>query len=121
FLTLGLFCALQLNAQTNKNYNVLFILVDDLRPTLGIYGDPFARTPVLDDLGKKSHVFERAYTNQAVCVASRYNLLLGSRSTSTGLYDFGRAFRDSYPDAITLPEYFLQQGYHTEAIGKVFH
>ena len=88
---------------------------------MGVYGDKLARTPVLDALGKQSHVFERAYTNQAVCVASRYNLLLGSRSTSTGLYDFGRAFREAYPNAVTLPEHFLQEGYHTEAIGKVFH
>lgn len=108
-------------AQEKKAYNVLFLLVDDLRPTIGAYGDPVAHTPAMDELGTKAHVFRRAYTNQAVCVASRYNLLLGSRSTSTGLYDFGRAFREAYPEAITLPQHFKNNGYHTEAIGKVFH
>src|SRR5690606_39657274 len=49
------------------------------------------------------------------------NLLLGSRSTSTGLYDFGRAFRGFYPGAVTMPEHFKRQGYYTAAIGKVFH
>lgn len=108
-------------AQESKRYNVLLLLVDDLRPTLGVYGDTVAQTPEIDAWATQAHVFERAYTNQAVCVASRYNLLLGARSTSTGLYDFGRSFRQFYPDAVTLPEYFKNNGYHTEAIGKVFH
>lgn len=104
-----------------KKMNVLLILVDDLRPSIGAFGDRLAITPNLDKFAKQAHVFERAYSNQAVCVASRYNLLLGARSTSTGLYDFGRDFRDFYPNATTLPELFKNAGYHSEAIGKVFH
>src|SRR5690606_4817058 len=88
-----------------KNYNVLFIAVDDLRPAIGAYGDDFAQTPTLDRFANTAQVFNSAYSNQAVCVASRYNLLLGTRSTTTGLYDFGREFRDYYPDAVTMPEY----------------
>lgn len=109
----------RLSAQ--QPYNVLFLLVDDLRPSIGAFGDKFAHSPQIDRLAQTAHVFHRAYTNQAVCVASRYNLLLGSRSTSTGLYDFGRAFRDFYPGAVTMPEHFKRQGYYTAAIGKVFH
>ncbi|WP_262248534.1 sulfatase [Parapedobacter soli] len=101
--------------------NVLLILVDDLRPAIGAYGDPVAITPNLDNLAANGLLFERAYANQAVCGPSRYNLLFGSRSTSSGIYGFGRAFRDPYPDAITLPQYFKQHGYHTESMGKVFH
>ncbi len=115
-ITLFSFCQAQ-----EKQYNVLMILVDDLRPTLGVYGDKAAISPNLDKWSKNAMVFERAYSNQAVCVASRYNLLLGSRSTSTGLYDFGRAFRDFYPEATTLPELYKNNGYYTAAIGKVFH
>ena len=105
----------------DKPYNVLMILVDDLRPTLGTYADQNAISPNIDQWAEDALVFERAYTNQAVCVASRYNLLLGSRSTSTGLYDFGRAFRDYYPNATTLPELFKENGFYTAAIGKIFH
>lgn len=109
------------HAVGQQKYNVLFIAVDDLRPTIGAYDDDFAETPTLDRLAKESQVFTRAYTNQAVCIASRYNLLLGARSTSTGLYDFGRAFRDYYPDAVTMPENFKNHGYYSAAIGKIFH
>ncbi len=101
--------------------NVLLILVDDLKPTLGCYGDPIAVSPNIDRLAGLGIRFNNAYCNQAVCMASRYNLLTGARSTSTGLYNFGSEFRDIYPDAITLPQYFMNAGYHTEAIGKVFH
>src|SRR5690606_2962118 len=104
-----------------KRPNILFILIDDLRPALGCYGDPTAITPYMDRLAAKSIRFDRAYSNQAVCAPSRYNLMLGSRSTSTGIYDFGRHFRDFYPGAVTLPQYFMQHGYHAEAMGKVYH
>mgnify|MGYP000873556900 CR=1 FL=1 len=111
-----------LEAQHKKNQpNVLLLLVDDLKPAIHGYGDLFAKTPHIDQLIKQGVRFDRAYSNQAVCVASRNSLLLGSRSTSTGLYDFGRDFRQYYPDAITLPQAFKNEGYHTQAIGKVFH
>lgn len=104
-----------------KPMNVLMILVDDLKPTLGCYGDEVAVSPNIDRLSKQGTRFNYAYCNQAVSVASRYNLLTGARSTSSGLYDFGRQLRDVYPDAITLPQLFMRAGYHAEAIGKVFH
>lgn len=107
-------------AQTDKP-NILFILVDDLKPNLGVYGDPVAVSPNIDALARMGTRFEKAYCNQAVCASSRYNLLLGARSTSTGLYNFGKEFRDIYPDAVTLPQHFMNHGYHTESMGKVFH
>lgn len=107
-------------AQSEKP-NVLLILVDDLKPNLGVYGDPVAVSPNIDELAGMGTRFERAYCNQAVCASSRYNLLLGARSTSTGLYNFGKEFRDIYPDAVTLPQHFINHGYHAESMGKVFH
>ena len=106
---------------TQQPPNVLFILVDDLKPNLGCYGDTAAISPNIDDLAQMGLKFNRAYCNQAVCVSSRYNLMLSSRSSSTGLYNFGTEFRDLYPDAVTLPQHFKNAGYMTEAIGKVYH
>ena len=108
-------------AKNEKPKNVLLILVDDLKPTLGCYGDQIAVSPNIDKLADAGTRFNKAYCNQAVSMASRYNLLTGARSTSTGLYNFGSEFRDVYPDAVTLPQYFMKAGYHAEGIGKVFH
>ncbi len=101
--------------------NVLLLLVDDLKPTLGCYGDAVAVSPNIDRLADMGTRFELAYCNQSVCMASRYNLLLGSRSTSTGFYSFGTEFREVYPNAVTLPQHFMNNGYVAHSMGKVFH
>jgi iduronate 2-sulfatase len=101
--------------------NVLLILVDDLKPALGAYGDPLARSPHIDRLARRGLLFERAYANQAVCAPSRNALLTGLRPTSTGIYDLGTHFRRATPDAVTLPQWAMRQGYRAEGLGKIFH
>jgi iduronate 2-sulfatase len=101
--------------------NVLLILVDDLKPALGCYGDKHAKTPHIDKLAARGSRFDLAYCNQAVCAPSRFTLMLGSHSTSTGLYGLGSHLRKSIPDAITLPQHFARHGYRTESLGKIFH
>ena len=107
--------------QATQRPNVLLILVDDLKPAMGAYGDALAKTPNLDRLAASGLRFDMAYCNQAVCAPSRYTLMLGSHSTSTGLYGLGSALRQFVPDAVTMPQYFAQHGYRTESLGKVFH
>jgi iduronate 2-sulfatase len=85
--------------------HVLLVCVDDLKPALGCYGDSLAL----------------AYCNQAVCAPSRNALLAGLRPQTLGIYDLGTNFRRSVPNAVTLPQYFKQHGYRTEALGKIFH
>lgn len=41
--------------------NVLLIVVDDLRPALGCYGDSQAYTPNIDALSKQSVIFKKAF------------------------------------------------------------
>lgn len=108
-------------SQEESRPNVLLIMVDDLKPTLGVYGDSIAVSPHVDELGREGLVFNRAYNNQAVCAPSRYNIMLGSRSTSTGIYNFGKEFREVIPNAVTMSQHFMNAGYHAESMGKVFH
>ncbi len=108
-------------AQDSKRTNVLLILVDDLKPSFGAYGEEWVHSPNLDRLAASGMRFDMAYCNQAVCAPSRNNLLIGSRSTSIGVYSLGLHFRNAVPDAVTMPQYFKQHGYHSAGIGKVFH
>ena len=101
--------------------NILLLLVDDLKPALGCYGDPYAKTPHLDQLAARGLRFDLAYCNQAVCAPSRFTLMLGAHSTATGLYGLGHKLRRSMPEAVTMPQFFAQHGYHTESMGKIFH
>jgi iduronate 2-sulfatase len=101
--------------------NILLICVDDLKPLLGCYGDKTVRSPNIDRLAARGVTFERAYCNQAVCAPSRNALLTGVRPTTVGIYDLGTNFREAVSNAITLPQYFKNHGYRTEALGKIFH
>jgi len=104
-----------------RKLNVLFIAVDDLRPELGCYGVKGMKTPNIDALAASGTLFERAYCQQAVCSPSRTSLLTGLRPDTTRIYDLQTHFRLTIPDAVTLPEYFKQHGYHTQGLSKIFH
>ncbi len=101
--------------------NVLLICVDDLKPVLGCYGDKIAKTPNIDRLAGQGVLFESAYCNQAVCSPSRNALMTSLRPQTLGIYDLATNFRRSHPDAVTVAQHFQQNGYTTQALGKVFH
>jgi arylsulfatase A-like enzyme len=108
-------------AQEKTKPNVLFIAVDDLKPVLGCYGDKIIKTPNIDRLAKMGTVFLNNYCQQAVCGPTRASLLTGMRPDVTKIRDLHTKMRDINPDILTLPEYFINQGYTTSGIGKIFH
>ena len=100
--------------------NVLFIAIDDLKPTLGVYGETEVATPHMDRLGERGTTFLNAACQFPVCGPSRASLLTGLRPEATGVLDLKTRMRDVHPDILTLPQYFKQQGYTTAAVGKIF-
>ncbi|MHC4228621.1 MAG: sulfatase [Planctomycetota bacterium] len=106
---------------SERKPNVLFIAVDDLRTTLGCYGDNTAVTPHVDRLAHSGMVFNRAYCQVAVCNPSRASLLTGRRPDTIRVWDLKAHFRQALPDVVTLPQYFKENGYHTRSIGKILH
>jgi len=113
-------CTLTNYAQNNTPVNVVFIAVDDLKPTIRAFGDNIAITPNMDMLARKSSVFLNAHTQQAICSPSRISLLTGLRPDKTQVYDLKTKMRDKRPNVVTLPQYFKQMGYTTAGIGKIF-
>ncbi|MBD2703839.1 sulfatase [Spirosoma sp. BT702] len=107
--------------QKRNEPNVLFIVVDDLRTDLGCYGDSLAHTPNIDKLARTGVVFDRAYCQQAVCAPSRASMLTGLRPDSLRVWDLNTPIRTHLANVVTLPQYFKQQGYVTQCIGKIFH
>lgn len=101
--------------------NVLFIAVDDLRPTLGAYGDRTVKTPNIDRLARSGAVFLQTYAQVAVCNPSRASLLTGLRPDSLRVWDLATDFRDTLPNVVTLPQYFRQHGYLSVSVGKIYH
>ena len=101
--------------------NVLLIISDDLRPTLGCYGDELAKTPRIDGLARGGVRFERAYCQQAICAPSRASFLSGLRPSTLGIYDLETPLRSKWPDIVTMPQAFKNAGYETVSLGKVYH
>lgn len=106
----------------DKRPNILFIPIDDLRPEMGCYGNSIIKTPNMDRLAANGVVFNRAYTQQAVCSASRTSLLTGMRPDYTQVWDLQDIdFRQRLPNIETLPQFFRENGYYTVNYGKTFH
>jgi arylsulfatase A-like enzyme len=101
--------------------NVLFIAVDDLRPELGAYGSR-AQTPNIDRLAASALRFDRAYTAQAVCGASRVALMTGLYPEYTGERSAHvHNWRERHAEVTTLNQFFMENGYTTVGVGKVYH
>ena len=108
-------------ATAESKINVLFIMADDLRDTLGCYGHPLAKTPHLDRLAARGTRFDRAYAQYPVCNPSRTSLLLGQRCEQTGIVGNQQFFRDSMPDLATFPQLLRQRGWTSRSFGKILH
>lgn len=118
--TTGLLPKRHVNAE--GQYNVLFIIVDDLRTLLGCYGHPEMHTPNIDRIAERGRLFDHAYCQVPLCNPSRVSMLTGLRPARTGvLQNSSTDFRDKLPDVVTLPQYFKAHGYYTQAVGKVTH
>ncbi|MEX0331887.1 MAG: sulfatase [Puniceicoccaceae bacterium] len=120
FLLFGLFVALLGSIHAGERPNILMIVVDDLKPNIGSFGDAQAITPALDKLSARGTVFLNSHCQQAVCGASRASALTGLRPDTVQVWDFQSRMRDALPDLVTLPQYFKNSGYHTASIGKIF-
>lgn len=104
-----------------KKTNVLFIVIDDLRPALGCYGDQNASSPNIDQLAANGTLFTDAYCQQAVCAPSRASFMTGKKPDHTQVWNLNTHFRKALPNVVTLPQYFKNNGYYTRQIGKIYH
>ncbi len=106
---------------SQKKQNILFIGVDDMRPLINSYGYPQMKTPNLDKLASEGVQFNQAYTNIAVCGASRASILTGVRGSKSRFVKYYTRADEDLPKAITLAKLFKQNGYTTGSIGKIYH
>lgn len=108
------------NPGNSRSPHVLFIIVDDLRPELGCYGEKAVLTPNLDALAEQSLVFDHAYCQQAVCMSSRNSMLSGLRPDERKIWT-NRDVRKDLLDLDFFPGHFRSLGYHSVGIGKIAH
>lgn len=104
-----------------KRLNVLFIVIDDLRPEIGCYGNESMSTPNIDRLAAKGVKFNQAYCQYPVCNPSRSSFLTGKRPDELGIVSNLVSLRKKWPNLVTLPQLFRKYGYYTAGLGKLFH
>ncbi len=108
-------------------FNVLFLAVDDLNSWLGcMRGHPQTKTPNIDRLAARSVIFHNAHCQTPICGPSRASVMSGYLPSTTGIY--GQIRDEDLREASTetastpfLPQWFGRNGYHTMAVGKIFH
>lgn len=102
--------------------NVLFIVVDDLNDWVGyLGGHPGTHTPNIDRLASQGMYFTRAFCAAPLCKPSRVSVLTGIHPSTSQVYGNAVDWRTQLPDAVTLPRYFRDHGYHVAGGGKIFH
>ncbi len=104
----------------SKNYNILFISIDDLRTELNCYGASHIKSPNIDRLAAQGVRFENAHVQQAICMASRASIMTGIRPEKHGIYT-GVSVNDVLPNALTLNKFFEKNGYNIASCGKIYH
>jgi iduronate 2-sulfatase len=109
------------NTLTSTKKNVLFLMMDDLRPELSIYGQSQIISPNIDALAKSGVTFNRAYCNVPVCGASRASILTGIRPTANRFLKFDASIKKETPNILTLVKHFKNQGYTTISNNKITH
>jgi len=112
--------------------NVLLIIIDDLRPNLEAYNPlPGAQvprngmmTPNIDELARKSLLFNKSYCQMPICNPSRASFLTGRRPDVLRIYENKLKLSSSEVgarDVRTLSQVFKDHGYVSYGYGKIFH
>jgi N-sulfoglucosamine sulfohydrolase len=124
-LTLGsILGACQVTEKEPERPNILLITVEDISPMLGCYGDPVAKTPVLDQLAKDGVMFTNVFATMGVCAPARASLITGMYPSSIGANNMrtnARYLPDGIPPHEAVPpvevkcytEFLRAAGYYT--------
>ena len=116
---------LTLFAQQAEKPNVLFIAVDDLNDWAACLGgyQGTIHTPNLDRLASQGVLFTKAYCSVPSSAPSRASVLTGISAPNSGMYLNEQHWRQvpALAEAITIPEYFRENGYTVKGGGKIFH
>ncbi|WP_139957457.1 sulfatase-like hydrolase/transferase [Flavicella sediminum] len=110
---------LSINAQAQKQPNIIFVLTDDQSyGMMGCTGNEFVQTPNIDQLAKDGVLFTNAHISSAICTPSRISILLSQYERkhavnfNSGTAVSNEAWEKSYPMVMR------KAGYYTGWIGK---
>ena len=107
-----------------RRLNIVSIVTDDQASwAMGAYGNPDARTPVLDRLAREGVLFRNAFVTTPVCSPSRAGFLTGRYATELGIRDWispdeAAGGLGLPPGTATWPALLRERGWRTALVGK---
>lgn len=111
-------CGSPQNHTNTERPNIILVITDDQGyGDLGIHGNPFIRTPVLDSLALKSTRIDPFYVCP-VCAPTRSSLMTGRYHLRTGVYDTYNGGAMMAAGEVTIAEVLAENGYQTAMVGK---
>ena len=108
-------------AQTPEKPNVLFLISDDLNTALSGFGHKQCKTPNLDRLAERGVKFESMHCQYPICGASRASMMSGTYPYTNMTLGNGGTLRGNLPDVVTMSQAFMNQGYYTARVSKIYH
>lgn len=111
-----------LSCTQKKEYNVLFIISDDLTATaVSSYGNEVCKTPNIDKLASEGVRYTRAYCQYPVCGPSRASFMSGYYPHATTTFGYVSGRENIGDERNTWSQLFKENGYFTARVSKIFH
>ena len=120
-LTISFWLNLLAAPSTDTRPHICLVIVDDLRPFLGCYGNKIAHTPHIDQLASEGTLFSHAFVQYPICGPSRASLMTGIRPGTSGFMSNEVSFEGAFHSTLSLNRYFKTVGYQVFGAGKVYH
>ena len=116
-LTVLTVCPAQNNSSSkNKKPNIVVILTDQQHvKMMSAAGNPFLKTPAMDEIAANGIRFEQAYCTSPVCGPARSSIVTGKMPHQTGVEWNGQAIKKGIPNSGRI---FRENGYETVWAGK---
>lgn len=104
--------------------NVLYIIMEDIGPQLGCYGEPLVQTPHVDNFASQGIRFTHCYSAAPVCSASRSSLMTGNYQTRIGAHQHRTLL--AHKPTLQAPvrhisDWFREAGYFTCNLQPAVH
>jgi len=118
-----LLLGLTVQAAAAQRPNIVFVLTDDQAPwTIGVSGNPQAKTPNIDRLAREGAYLVNYFTPTPVCSPARACLMTSRYGSEVGITDWINPKTEPNlgldPATVTWPEVLAGAGYTTGLVGK---
>lgn len=102
--------------QGTERPNIIFIIADDISwDDIGCYGNPYVRTPHIDQVAADGIRFDQVYLTTSSCSPSRNSILSGRYPHNTGAAELHTPLPQ---EQIPFPLLLKESGYYTVQAGK---